>query len=107
LFTLSFAKSKRTRDQAPDISSIGVDNITLIGCDLSLRTFISLYGKEPKFINTCPKKRTASEEAINKYLTRCCVIDEEHERRGDIACVSWGAKVSDVEEAILDLFDLY
>ncbi len=104
---LSSGKKALFLDQAPDISSIGVDNITLIGCDLSLRTFISLYGKEPKFIDMCPRKRGASEETANKYLSRCCVINEEYERRGDTACVSWGAKVSDVEEAILDLFDLY
>jgi hypothetical protein len=104
---LSSGENALFLDQAPDISSIGVDNITLIGCDLSLRTFISHYGKEPKFIDMCPRKRSSSEEVVNKYLSRCCFIDEEYERRGDIACVSWGAKVSDVEEAILDLFDLY
>jgi hypothetical protein len=104
---LSSGENALFLDQAPDISSIGVDNITLIGCDLSLRTFISHYGKEPKFIDMCPRKRSSSEEVVNKYLSRCCFIDEEYERTGDIACVSWGAKVSDVEEAILDLFDLY
>lgn len=94
-------------DQAPDISSVDGDNITLIGCNLSLNIFSSLYGSEPAFINMCPKMRIAMEQTVYKCITRCCLVDEKHERIGDIAYVPWGAKISDVEEAILHLFDLY
>ena len=94
-------------DQALEISSIGVENITLIGCDLSLKTFTSLYGKKPAFIDMCPRNRIVKEGAINRCISRCCIVDEGYERIEGVAYVPWGAKVSEVEEAILDLFESY
>lgn len=94
-------------DRSPDISSIGVENITLVGCELTLRTFSSLYGEEPAFLDMCPKKRAMAREENAKHLARCCMLDDGYRRSGEIAHVSWGATISHVEEAILDLFDLY
>lgn len=94
-------------DRAPDISSIGIENITLVGCDLTLLTFSSLYGEEPAFLDMCPKKRAMAKEENVKYLARCCMLDDGYIRTGEIAHVSWGATISHVEEAILDLLDLY
>lgn len=91
----------------PDLSSIGIDNIVLIGCDLSLRIFKSVYGKTPAFVNMCPLHRA---EVIRKKgvkcITRCCKIGEGYLRIGDIAYVSYDPKLCDVEEAIIDLFEL-
>lgn len=94
-------------DQAPDLSSIGVNNITLIGCDLSLRIFSSMYNKKPAFINMCPKTRNINKKLINMCITRCCtILNKPYERIGNVAYVPWGAKISNVEEAILDLVNL-
>jgi hypothetical protein len=91
----------------PNLSSIGIDNIVLIGCDLSLRIFKSTYRKTPAFINMCPLHRA---EAVKKKgvkcIARCCKIGKGHLRIGDIAFVSYDPKLSDVEEAIIDLFEL-
>jgi hypothetical protein len=92
-------------DQAPEIAD--PQTITLIGCDLSHRTFKSLYGSDPPFLNICPKHELTDEGIKAPILTRCCTFDDGYHCTGNVACVSWGATVSDVEEAILDLFDLY
>lgn len=83
---------------------VSANEITLIGCELSLRIFTSLYGEKPAFIDHCPKKllHTVSEAA----LCRCCVVDEGHGIEGNAAYVPWGASVGEVEEAIIDLFRL-
>lgn len=99
--------SENFLDRSPDISSIGVENITLVGCELTLRTFVSLYGGEPAFLDMCPKKRIRVKGETTRYLARCCMLDDGYKCSGGIAHVSWGATISHVEEAILDLFDLY
>ncbi|OGO30176.1 MAG: hypothetical protein A2Z29_07790 [Chloroflexi bacterium RBG_16_56_11] len=90
-------------DQAQGLK-VPASEITLVGCELSLRIFTSLYGEKPAFIDHCPKKllHTVSEAA----LCRCCVVDEGHEIEGNAAYVPWGASVGEVEEAIIDLFRL-
>lgn len=95
-------------EEAPDISSIGVDNIALIGCDTSLLIFKSLYGKKPQFVNICPlqrRGRVLNRKGI-KCITRCDKISEGHIRIGDTAYVSFDPKIYEVEDALLDLFDL-
>ncbi|MEK9150443.1 MAG: hypothetical protein AAB267_10430 [Candidatus Desantisbacteria bacterium] len=90
-------------DQAPGLK-VPVNEITLIGCELSMRIFTSLYGEKPAFMDLCPKKmlHTVSEAC----LCRCCVVDEGHEIEGNAAYVPWGASVGEVEEAIIDLLGL-
>jgi hypothetical protein len=91
----------------PDLSSIGIDNIVLIGCDLSLRIFKSVYGRKPTFINMCPLHRAeAFKKKGIKCIARCCKIGNGYMRIGDIAYVSYDPKLCDVEEAIIDLFEL-
>lgn len=90
-------------DQAEDLK-VPASEITLVGCELSLRIFISLYGVKPAFIDHCPKRllHTVSEAAI----CRCCVVDDGHGIEGNAAYVPWGASVGEVEEALIDLFKL-
>lgn len=46
-------------------------DIELIGCDVSLRTFMALYGVKPAFTNICPRLL----DTRNGYhLARCCEI---------------------------------
>jgi hypothetical protein len=92
---------------APNISSIGIDNIALIGCDVTLRIFKAVYGKKPAFIDMCPLHR---EEVLKKRgikcIARCDKIAEGHLLIGDTAFVSFDPKLCEVEEAIMDLFEL-
>jgi len=108
-FSSGIRCGKRTLylDQAPDLTPMEIDEITLVGCDLSLRTFVSLYGRKPTFVNICPKVELVGGEEQLVSVARCCEIDEGFERVGNVAYVPWGAKMKDVEEAILDLLGLY
>lgn len=90
-------------DQIPGLK-MPVNEITLVGCELSMRIFTSLYGEEPAYMELCPKKlvHTVSEAC----LCRCCVVDEGHGIEGNAAYVPWGASIGEVEEAIIDLLGL-
>lgn len=90
-------------DQRPSLK-VPVNEITLIGCELSMRTFTSLYGEKPAFMDLCPKKMLQGTSETCLY--RCCLVDEGHEIEGNAASVSWGASIGDVEEAIIDLLGL-
>lgn len=103
---LKCGKNALYLDQAPDVSKLGVDSITLVGCELSLRTFTTLYGEEPAFIDICPKKKIAESDVGESCISRCCAIDEGFEREENAAYVPWGATVGEVEEAIIDLLGL-
>jgi hypothetical protein len=104
--TLKCGKNTLYLDQAPDLSKLGLNNITLIGCELSLRTFTTLYREQPTLIDICPKKIVAQQGVGEKCISRCCAIDKGYEREGNVTYVSWGATVGDVEEAILNLLNL-
>ena len=90
----------------PNISSIPIENIVLIGCDVSLRTFQSVYRKKPTFIDMCPlHRKEVQKKGGMKCIARCDKIGEGHLRIGDTAYVSFDPKICEVEEAILDLFE--
>lgn len=89
----------------PDISSIGIDNIVHVGCDASLRIFKSVYGKKPTFIDVCPLHR--EKKKGTKYIARCGkMMPRGHQRIGDTAYVNFDPSLCDVEEAIMDLFEI-
>lgn len=90
-------------DQRPDLPDEVRNSISLIGCDLSLRIFKTLYGTEPEFFNFCPKRLAEAERPKQLTITKCCEISEGHERIGGIAVVPWGATEKEVEEALKDL----
>ncbi|MBI2832671.1 MAG: hypothetical protein HYX79_10490 [Chloroflexi bacterium] len=90
-------------DQIPGLK-VPVNEITLIGCELSVRIFTFLYGQKPAYMELCPKKMLAG--TSGPCLCRCCVVDDGHAIEGNAAYVPWGASVGEVEEAIIDLFGL-
>lgn len=90
-------------DQLPSLK-VPVSELTLIGCELSLRIFTAYYGEKPVFMDMCPKKMIG--DTSEPCLSRCCMIDEGHIIEGNAAYVSWGASVGEVEEAIIDLLGL-
>lgn len=90
-------------DQKPKLSKEELQNISLIGCDLSLRIFKTIYNFEPEFFNFCPKKRALAEKPKQLLITKCCEIKEGYERIGNLVVVPWGATVKEVEEALGDI----
>jgi hypothetical protein len=85
-------------DETPRIEG----KATLVGCDLSLRIFQSIYKKKPEFISMCPRELVPHDG--KKRLVKCCRVKEGFELEGDLAIVPWGATVSDVAQAIRCLF---
>jgi hypothetical protein len=75
-------------DDFPDLKT---KNVTLVGCSLSKKIFIEVYGEEPKFIDICPKKFAGK----GRKLIRCCDA-KKVEVEGEIAIVPWSAEPKDV-----------
>jgi hypothetical protein len=93
-------------DQDPEFQDIELDDMCLIGCDLSLRIFKILYNTEPEFYNFCPRKRTQNEGPEHLTITKCCDLKEGYERTGNVVVVPWGATQKEVEDALNDLFGI-
>ncbi len=86
-------------DETPRIEG----DVTLVGCDLSLRIFQSIYKRKPEFISMCPRELAPNDG--EKRLVKCCRVKEGFELEGDHAIVPWGATVTDVAMAIRALFN--
>lgn len=90
-------------DQRPEISSEEKSSISLIGCDLSLRIFNTLYDVEPEFFNFCPKRQAMDLQSELTIITKCCEVKQGYTRIGNIVIVPWGATQREVEDALNDL----
>lgn len=84
-------------DEGPELTH----DVTLIGCNLSRRIFMSLYRREVPFINICPVKYIPKNKSC---IVRCCEIKEYCVVGDNIVKVPWGADVPDVVEGIKTLF---
>ncbi len=100
---LSSEKDTFFLDQRPKFTDEQLQRISLIGCDLSLRIFKTIYGVEPEFFNFCPKKSVIDTKPEYPTITKCCKVKKGHERIGNIAIVPWGATLKEVEEALSNL----
>lgn len=89
-------------DEFPKINNDERKNITLVGCDLSLRIFKELYEFEPKFINICPTKLAEKYTKSDQVLMKCCKINA-FERKGNLFLVPWGVTYSDLENVFKEL----
>lgn len=85
-------------DETPKIEG----KATLVGCELSLRIFQSIYRKRPDFISMCPRELAPRDG--KKRIVKCCRVKEGCELEGDLAIVPWGATVMDVAQAMRALF---
>ena len=86
-------------DETPDLE---LEEITLVGCDLSRRIFRSIYGYDPESVDMCPKNLVMEDDVPT--IIKCCKVKEGHEVHGSIAMVPWGATTLEVAEAINALF---
>ena len=91
-------------DQDPEFQENELSDICLIGCDLSLRIFKTLYKTEPEFFNFCPRKRAKDTQSEHKTITKCCELKEGFEHIDNVVVVPWGATQNEVEQALNHLF---
>jgi hypothetical protein len=87
-------------DETPSLSPEQLDEVTLIGCSLSARIFKAIYGVEPRLINMCPQDMLRTMGINGPALVKCCKVKEGFEIKGDVAMVPWGARSSEVVEAL-------
>ncbi len=93
-------------DEFPVITADDKNNITLAGCELSLRIFKEIYGFEPRFINICPANHAAEIPKDGPVLIKCCNV-KSFERKNTLFIVPWGATYTDLEEAMIELINIY
>jgi len=88
-------------DETPVLSEEEKDRVTLIGCSLSARIFKAIYGREvPSLVNMCPKDLVAEMGVSGPVLVKCCRVKEGFEVEGGLGIVPWGARPSEVAEAL-------
>jgi hypothetical protein len=91
-------------DEFPKLNQDDKDEITLAGCDLSLRIFKDVYNFEPNFINTCPARLAEDLAKVGPVLVKCCAA-KKPERKGNLYMVPWGATYDDIEKILNDFIE--
>jgi hypothetical protein len=86
-------------DEFPKLDIEDREQVTLVGCDLSLRIFKDVYDFEPEFINICPSKLAVELPKEKPVLIKCCGA-KKFERKGNLYLVPWGATYEDIENAL-------
>jgi hypothetical protein len=87
-------------DKYPELKEDEIENLVLIGCELSKRIFTELYGRAPEFINICPKEHQEGLPRGAYILARCCKVKEGYKIENNIALVPWGATALEVSNAV-------
>ncbi len=76
-----------------------VKDATIVGCDRTRRVGRHLYGRDLPFIDICP--RHLVEDSDMPTLVKCCELQTTgFTKKGKLAVVPWGAKISDVVGAM-------
>lgn len=78
-----------------------VGDATLIGCEYSKKVARALYGRELPFMQMCPR-RTVTDTGV-PTVVKCCELQEGFEINRNIAIVPWGARMSDIVQALKHL----
>ena len=76
-------------------------NWVLIGCERSLQFHRHYYEDEPPRVEMCPRKLRQNNEVPT--LLKCCLLEFEIERDGDVMVVPWGADLAMVEQALREI----
>jgi hypothetical protein len=89
-------------DKAPPLDAGRM--VTLVGCQLSLKIFRHVYGREPmEFKNVCPRELARADIQQGRlHIARCCDVHRVKVEDG-LALVPYGASMRDMAEAILAL----
>jgi len=77
----------------------------LLGCERSQQIHRWFYGTDPEqTIDWCPRRLISADESVDgPILSRCCLLDEGLERKGDTVMVPWGATLAEVRQALVAL----
>ena len=81
---------------------------TLLGCERSQQIHRWFYGEEAvRMIDWCPRRLMDAERpggapagAAGLVLSRCCMLEEGLEQRGQTVMVPWGATLEEVRRAL-------
>jgi hypothetical protein len=71
----------------------------LIGCERSREFHRHFYGEQPRYLELCPKDRTARLTG-SRVLTKCCLLERGIQVDGGTAVVPWGANLDEVRAAL-------
>jgi hypothetical protein len=93
-------KSVLFLDRCPRISKKIENDLTLIGCNRSMKIFKSVYGFVPKNISMCPLEILRIRKLTGPILTRCCELKQKLKIKGDLAIVPWDANLTQVSKAL-------
>jgi hypothetical protein len=75
---------------------------TLIGCERSLQFHRHYYGDEPPRVEMCP--RAIAGRRNEPTILKCCLLEFDIERDGEITIVPWGADLAMIEGALRTRF---
>ena len=74
---------------------------TLIGCERSLQFHRHYYGDEPPRVEMCPRIIAGARNAPT--MLKCCLLEFDIERQGNVMTVPWGTDLAMVERALHQL----
>ncbi len=72
----------------------------LLGCKRSLEIYQHFYGKEPEWVNICPRD-LAPQDGVPTVL-KCCLYEFNCEVEGNRLTVPWGSTLRQIEAALED-----
>ncbi|HET6413480.1 MAG TPA: hypothetical protein VFG53_15580 [Anaeromyxobacter sp.] len=70
----------------------------LVGCERSLEFHRHYYGDEPPRVELCPRKLAGSRG--EPTLVKCCLLEYDLEREGQVMVVPWGSDLDLIERAL-------
>jgi hypothetical protein len=77
------------------------ENWVMIGCERSLQFHRHYYGDEPPRIEMCP--RAIAGKRCSRTILKCCLLEFDIERDGDVMIVPWGSDLKMVEKALKEI----
>jgi hypothetical protein len=73
----------------------------LVGCERSLQFHRHYYGDEPPRVEMCPRRIAGARDELT--MLKCCLVEFDIERDGQVMTVPWGTDLVMVERALRQL----
>ena len=73
----------------------------LVGCERSLQFHRHYYGDEPPRVEMCPRRLVGPRD--QPTMVKCCLLEFDIERDGQVMAVPWGTDLKMVERALHQL----
>ena len=81
-------------DQRPQ----AVEGALLLGCSRSLEIYRHFYGREPEWVNLCPRDLAPRDDIPT--ILKCCQFEYDFELEGNRVTVPWGSTLPQIEAAL-------